>query len=87
MDYTQWTTFPEDIIPDGKYLIRMDTRRLGEHCISNITVRTGVVIAQDIVEQSVALDMPNFVGEDEHELRLFIINNEDGEEEYSLKEV
>lgn len=85
MDYSQWTTFPEDLLDDGIWLIAMYTRFANTFALSRLTIRTGVVIDQETVQVIAGHDMPDFVGEDEMELRQFILNNEDGVEEYNIK--
>lgn len=85
MNYKDWTTYPEDLLEDGVYLIGLWHRLLPFPTIDRITIRTGIVILQEKTASQGAEDMPDFVGEDEMELRLFILNNEDGVEEYNIK--
>lgn len=85
MNYQDWTTYPEDLLEDGVYLIAMYMRLATTHAISRLIIRTGVIIKQEVVQVISGHDMPDFVGEDEMELRQFILNNEDGVEEYNIK--
>lgn len=91
MDYSDWTTFPEDMLSDGKYLVAVASGCLMEETVVLITILTGVVINQTpVLEEKGALTMPSFVGFDEIELRRYIIAHESPEQlngvEYSITE-